>query len=103
MWLLSPKANAKLGKESKGLALGCFKVYFSLGPLLIFFWMLATCLLLTSLKLAFWGIYFPMSLSALSIAPCCQKTKAFVSNKPIDETSSALELFYVFPLISKQD
>lgn len=29
MWLLSPKANAKLGKESKELALGCFKVYFS--------------------------------------------------------------------------
>ena len=31
------------------------------------------------------------------------KTKAFVRNKLIDETSSALELFSAFPLISKQD
>ena len=29
------------------------------------------------------------------------KTKAFVRNKLIDETSSALELFSAFPLISK--
>ena len=31
------------------------------------------------------------------------KTKAFVRNKLIDETSSALELFSAFPLISKQE
>ena len=31
------------------------------------------------------------------------KTKAFVRNKLIDETSSALELFSAFPLVSKQD
>ena len=31
------------------------------------------------------------------------KTKAFVRNKLIDETASALELFSAFPLISKQD
>ena len=31
------------------------------------------------------------------------QTKAFVRNKLIDETSSALELFSAFPLVSKQD
>lgn len=31
------------------------------------------------------------------------KTKAFVRNKLIDETSLALELFSAFPLVSKQD
>lgn len=61
------------GKFSKNLLLGVSKFNFSLGLLFIFFCISFIFQSEKLLKLAFFGMYFLMSLFAFSIAPFCHE------------------------------